>query len=125
MRRCSKSYAKPQPLRRRDRVTGCVTWIAHDQACRYQCYFLHGSVSDKWHVAERCGILGIDPKGKPQPSRRRFPIGNAARAAMIPSATFDRLADEAVRITPQHFGELSLLRRHATLAAAAIRIEEA
>ena len=21
----------------------------------------HGSVSDKWHVAKRCGILGIDP----------------------------------------------------------------
>ena len=53
-------------------------------------------------------MLGIDP----------------ARAAMIPSATFDRLADEAVRITPQHLGELSTLRRHATLAAAAIRLEE-
>jgi hypothetical protein len=47
-----------------------------------------------------------------------------ARAAMIPSATFDRIADEAVRITPQHLGELSPLRRHATLAAAAIRLEE-
>jgi TnpA family transposase len=43
---------------------------------------------------------------------------------MIPSATFDRLADEAVRITPQHLGELATMRRHATLAAAAIRIEE-
>ncbi|WP_339454466.1 DUF4158 domain-containing protein, partial [Pseudomonas sp. EA_5y_Pfl2_R50] len=47
-----------------------------------------------------------------------------SRAAMIPSATFDRLADEAVRITPQHLGELATMRRHATLAAAAIRIEE-
>lgn len=47
-----------------------------------------------------------------------------ARAAMIPSATFDRLADEAVRITPQHLGELTPLRRHATLAAATIRLEE-
>ncbi|EKU73256.1 hypothetical protein HMPREF9718_04619 [Sphingobium yanoikuyae ATCC 51230] len=47
-----------------------------------------------------------------------------ARAAMIPSATFDRLADQAVRITPQHLGELSPLRRHATLAAATIRLEE-
>jgi len=47
-----------------------------------------------------------------------------ARAAMIPSATFDRLADEAVRITPQHLGELSSLRRHATLATATIRLEE-
>jgi len=43
---------------------------------------------------------------------------------MIPSATFDRLADEAVRITPQHLGELSPQRRHATLAAATIRLEE-
>lgn len=47
-----------------------------------------------------------------------------ARAGMIPSATFDRLADEAVRITPQHLSELSPLRRHATLAAATIRLEE-
>jgi TnpA family transposase len=43
---------------------------------------------------------------------------------MIPSATFDRLADEAVRITPQHLRELAAMRRHATLAAAAIRLEE-
>jgi TnpA family transposase len=43
---------------------------------------------------------------------------------MIPSATFDRLADEAVRITPQHLGELAAMRRHATLATAAIRLEE-
>ncbi|MDE0947960.1 MAG: DUF4158 domain-containing protein, partial [Sphingobium sp.] len=47
-----------------------------------------------------------------------------ARATMIPSATFDRLADEAVRITPQHLGELAAMRRHATLATAAIRLEE-
>jgi hypothetical protein len=32
VRGCSESYAKPQPSRRIDRVTGCVTWIAHDQA---------------------------------------------------------------------------------------------
>lgn len=47
-----------------------------------------------------------------------------ARATMIPAVTFDRLADEAVRITPQHLGELSPLRRHATLAAATIRLDE-
>ena len=47
-----------------------------------------------------------------------------SRAAMIPSATFDRLADEAVRITPQHLSELAAMRRHATLAAAAIKLEE-
>ncbi len=47
-----------------------------------------------------------------------------SRAAMIPSATFDGLADEAVRITPQHLGWLAAMRRHATLAAAAIRLEE-
>lgn len=29
-----------------------------------------------------------------------------ARAGTIPSAPIDRLADEAVRITPQHLGEL-------------------
>jgi len=32
VRGCSESYAKPQPLRRIDRVTGYVTGIAHDQA---------------------------------------------------------------------------------------------
>ncbi len=31
VRGCSESYAKPEPLRRIDRVTGCVTWIAHDR----------------------------------------------------------------------------------------------
>lgn len=54
----------------------------------------------------------------------RTPGLDPARAAMFPSATFDRLADEAVRITPQHLGELGPLRRHSTLAAAAIRLEE-
>lgn len=47
-----------------------------------------------------------------------------ARAAMIPAVTFERLADQAVRITPQHLGELSPMRRHATLAAATTRLEE-
>src|SRR3546814_2693118 len=43
---------------------------------------------------------------------------------MIPASTFDRLADEGSRITPQHLGELNALRRHATLAATGIRLEE-
>src|SRR3546814_18107348 len=43
---------------------------------------------------------------------------------MIPALTFDRLADEGSRITPQHLGELNALRRHATLAAQGIRLEE-
>lgn len=47
-----------------------------------------------------------------------------ARADMIPALTFDRLADEGSRITPQHLGELNALRRHATLAATGIRLEE-
>src|SRR3546814_1008494 len=47
-----------------------------------------------------------------------------ARADMIPASTFDRLADEGSRITPQHLGELNALRRHATLAATGIRLEE-
>jgi hypothetical protein len=34
-----------------------------------------------------------------------------ARADMIPALTFDRLADEGSRITPQHLGELNALRR--------------
>src|SRR3546814_5710826 len=46
------------------------------------------------------------------------------RADMIPASTFDRLADEGSRITPQHLGELNALRRHATLAATGIRLEE-
>src|SRR3546814_14540526 len=46
------------------------------------------------------------------------------RADMIPASTFDRLADEASRITPPHLGELNALRRHATLAATGIRLEE-
>jgi hypothetical protein len=32
LRRCSKSYAMPQPLRRIDLVADCMTRIAHDQA---------------------------------------------------------------------------------------------
>src|SRR3546814_7555598 len=47
-----------------------------------------------------------------------------ARADMIPASTFDRLADEGSRITPQHLGELNAVRRHATLAATGIRSEE-
>src|SRR3546814_7787570 len=47
-----------------------------------------------------------------------------ARADMIPALTFDRLADEGSRITPQHLGALNALRRHATLAATGIRLEE-
>src|SRR3546814_14381937 len=43
---------------------------------------------------------------------------------MIPASTVDRLADEGSRITPQHLGELNALRRHATLAATGIRLEE-
>src|SRR3546814_21151543 len=46
------------------------------------------------------------------------------RADRIPASTFDRLADEGSRITPQHLGELNALRRHATLAATGIRLEE-
>src|SRR3546814_1267678 len=51
-------------------------------------------------------------------------VQTCALPILIPSATFDRLADEAVRITPQHLGELAAMRRHATLATAAIRLEE-
>ena len=47
-----------------------------------------------------------------------------ARAATIPTAAFDRIADEAVRITSQHLAELPDQRRHAVLAAAALRLRE-
>lgn len=36
-----------------------------------------------------------------------------SRAAMTTSATFDRLADETLRTTPQHLGELAAMRRYA------------
>lgn len=48
----------------------------------------------------------------------------ATRATTIPQAAFDRIADEAARITPQHLAELPDRRRHAILAAAGIRLEE-
>jgi len=48
----------------------------------------------------------------------------ASRAATIPQTAFDRIADEAARITPQHLAELPDRRRHAILAAAGIRLEE-
>ncbi|WP_244917373.1 hypothetical protein [Sphingobium xenophagum] len=48
-----------------------------------------------------------------------------ARADMIPASTFDRLADEGSRITPQHLGELNALRRHATLAQPAYGLRKA
>ena len=54
---------------------------------------------------------------------RRLGIGRALRAA-VPSGVFARLAEEGLRMTPQHLGELMPDRRHAILAAAAVRLEE-
>ena len=48
----------------------------------------------------------------------------ASRAATIPQTAFDRIADEAARITSQHLAELPDRRRHAILVAAGIRLEE-
>jgi TnpA family transposase len=48
-----------------------------------------------------------------------------ARAATLPSAVFEQLADEAARIAAQHLAGLNPLRRRAVLAAAAIALEEA
>jgi len=53
---------------------------------------------------------------------RGFGIGSA-REATLPAPVFERLAVEAVQLTVQHLGELNPLRRHATLAAAAIALE--
>lgn len=47
------------------------------------------------------------------------------RAEALPGQVFERMADEAARITTQHLGELNPLRRHATLAAAAVALEAA
>jgi len=49
---------------------------------------------------------------------------DASRAATIPCMAFDRLSDEAARITPQHLAELPAGRRHAILVAGGIRLEE-
>ena len=47
------------------------------------------------------------------------------RERAVPAAVFDRLADEALKITAQHLRELGGPRRHALLAAATIRLESA
>ena len=49
---------------------------------------------------------------------------DASRAATIPRMAFDRLSDEAARITPQHLAERPAGRRHAILVAGGIRLEE-
>jgi len=46
------------------------------------------------------------------------------RAATIPRMAFDRLSDEAARITPQHLAGLPPGRRYAILVAASIRLEQ-
>jgi len=54
---------------------------------------------------------------------RRLGLGRALRSA-VPGAVFERLAEEGLRMTPQHLGQLAPGRRHAVLAAAAVRLEE-
>ena len=46
-----------------------------------------------------------------------------SRAGSLPTAVFDRLAEEAERVTAQHLAQLNPARRHAVLAAAAITLE--
>jgi hypothetical protein len=48
-----------------------------------------------------------------------------ARAAALPTAAFERLADEAARLAARHLAGLNPARRHAVLAAAAIALEAA
>jgi TnpA family transposase len=48
-----------------------------------------------------------------------------ARAAALPTAAFERLADEAARLAVRHLAGLNPARRHAVLAAAAIALEAA
>jgi hypothetical protein len=47
-----------------------------------------------------------------------------SRAGVLAGCRFERLADEAVRLTAQHLAELKAPRRHTVLAAAGIRLEE-
>jgi TnpA family transposase len=47
------------------------------------------------------------------------------RAAALPTAAFERLADEAARLAVQHLAGLNHARRHAVLAAAVIALEAA
>ncbi|MGI4748442.1 MAG: DUF4158 domain-containing protein [Janthinobacterium lividum] len=54
---------------------------------------------------------------------RRIGIDRALRTA-VPGPAFDRLADEGLRMTPQHLGQLAAGRRHAVLAATAVRLEQ-
>ncbi|MCP1249876.1 Tn3 family transposase [Gluconobacter oxydans] len=49
---------------------------------------------------------------------------DSARATTIPRVAFDRLSEEAARITPQHLAELRSSRRYAILVAAGVRLEE-
>lgn len=48
-----------------------------------------------------------------------------SQAGALPVSVFERLADEAARVTAQHLAEMKVTRRHAVLAAAGIRLEEA
>jgi hypothetical protein len=48
-----------------------------------------------------------------------------ARAAALPTAAFERLADEAARLAVRHLAGLNSARRHAVLTAAAIALEAA
>ena len=43
--------------------------------------------------------------------------------ANVPPAVFERLADEGLRMTAQHLGQLTSVRRYAVLAATAMRLE--
>jgi hypothetical protein len=48
---------------------------------------------------------------------------DCACAATVPPAAFERLADEGLRMTTQHIGQLTPARRYAVLAAAVMRLE--
>ena len=46
-----------------------------------------------------------------------------ALEATVPSTAFERLADEGLRMTAQHLGQLTPARRYAVLTAAVVRLE--
>ena len=89
------------------RPTGKLTWLGWlRNAPQSPAVRNIGKLLDR---LQHIGSLGID----------------RARAAALPTAAFERLADEAARLAVRHLAGLNPARRHAVLAAAAIALEAA
>jgi hypothetical protein len=85
-----------------ENTTSCLAWLRSAQQSPAARNFLD--------LAERVRfvrMLGIDRK----------------RRSDIPAQAFERLADEGLRLTAQHLGDLTGPRRHAVLCATVIKLE--